>query len=137
MTRILVVDDEQIVASVVQKILERGGHEVVAVLSIPEALAAVQGSASAPFHLLVTDHSIGISGTCFELLSSGLTECQELFPRRVLVMSGRTPENLDVSMAEACRSGFIPFYMNKPVQMEVILSFVSCLLSLQRADAAP
>ena len=136
MARILVVDDEQEVAMMITRMIKPFGHWVDFVCSIPDALILVQGSVGQPFDLLVTDHDIKESGTCFDFLTRGLSECPDLFPRRVLVMSGFFPDDMDEQMASLCEQGFIPLCMQKPVHLSILIPFVNCLLYLHRVEAA-
>lgn len=58
--RILVVDDETMSLKVMQKLIERLGHEVDTAASGKQALEAL---ARGPYHLLVTDRAMpGMSG---------------------------------------------------------------------------
>jgi len=136
--RILVVDDDAGVAMVVGGMLAHlAGHHVTVTTTIDEAMATVVVLPAAPFDLVVVDYDITDSGTCFSLLSRGLDECPDLFPRRVLIMSDTFPSDMDEQLARICGQGFIPFCIQKPFKMHVLEPFVSYLLSLQHAPAAP
>lgn len=81
--RILLVDDEASLLTLLKRHLEREGHSVVACLSAEQALAAVHGPDWHP-ELLITDETLpGISGTA---LAAALVERH---PRlRTLLCSG-------------------------------------------------
>lgn len=84
-TRILAVDDEPAIRTMLQRALTRAGHEVVAVAGGEEALDAIRGSR---FDLLLIDHRMsGMDG--IETYQRSLELIPELAGRAV-IMSGDT-----------------------------------------------
>jgi len=80
--KILIVDDEQFVRSLLENVLSRRGHEVVAVCDAEKALAALQ--ASPDFELMLTDVVMpGMDG--FDLLR----RVRSAYPHvKVIVLTG-------------------------------------------------
>lgn len=100
--RVLVVDDEAIIRSMTRRVLEKAGHEVVAVDGGDAALAAWR--ATPGFAVVVMDMSMpGMSGAqCF-------TALRALDPTaRVLLVSGYTDDHDLRSCLASGAIGFLP-----------------------------
>jgi DNA-binding NtrC family response regulator len=86
--RILLVDDEASLLTLLKRHLERGGYSVVACLSAEQAAAAVEGTDWQP-EILVTDETLpGISGTA---LAAGLLD---RFPRLLTLLCSGYPMSM-------------------------------------------
>ena len=86
-SRILIVDDEQLVRDLLDKVLRRSGHEVVATTTADEALTLLAGSR---FDLLLTDVVMpGMDG--FDLLRRVKNSHPEI---RVIVLTGHAREQV-------------------------------------------
>ncbi len=85
MSRILVVDDEQLVRNLTVQVLERAGYDVV---SVPDAAGALELLVDERIDLVVTDVVMpGLTGV--ELLN----ELRDLHPDLpVVLMTGGSPE---------------------------------------------
>jgi CheY-like chemotaxis protein len=80
-TKILIVDDEQFVRDLLEKVLRRRGHEVVAACDAVQALAALE---SDDFNLLLTDVVMpGMDG--FDLLRRVKSAYPDM---KVIVLTG-------------------------------------------------
>ena len=120
--RILLVEDEEPVRKVVERILLERGHEVVAVESGQEALELLLGSG---FDLLLTDVVMpGMSGRALVEAARG----RELCPT-VIFMSGYDVDSLTERGANAGDDPLI----QKPFTPECLLNLVDDVLAETRA----
>ena len=124
--RILVLDDERIVARVVGTFLAEAGFRVTVETDALEALEAV---AREPFDLIVTD---------FVLESMTGLEFVNQMPRRtprtpVVLMSGSNHSGV----RDATKKTGIDCFLPKPVDRSVLIRTVRTLLGLPPDDAAP
>jgi CheY-like chemotaxis protein len=118
--RILVVDDDAAVRSVMRAILESGGHRVAAVGSAADALPVLE-TEDQRFELLLTD--VVMAGTNGPQLAAHA--CRLHPGLRVLYTSGHAEELLDARGVLASRKHFIakPFVASELLQrVEEILS---------------
>ncbi len=117
MAKILVVDDERNVRSLVKRILEEQGHQVVTLATGEEALVELRKN---DFDLLVLDLKLpGISGV--ELLKRMANEGYTL---PVLIISGITNA---IPIVEAMKNGASD-YLSKPFPSQDLLKKVTELL---------
>lgn len=116
MARILLVEDEPLVAHLVRRILERAGHQVEWAASGRAALAKL----SQPYDLLVCD--LVMPGV------SGLEVIQEVrrlgLPTPILALSASVSEK---SRREALEAGAQAF-LGKPFESQALLAQVEGLL---------
>src|SRR4051794_12649874 len=117
-TRILVLDAEPVVRSVIVEILKRGGYEVEPVDSVPAALEIVK--ANAPNLLITNVYLPGSTGRDAVQLFKDV--CPKL---RVLMVSG-LPDT-EVIQTWAGREGFDTF--PKPFLPQALLEKVSAFLN--------
>ncbi len=120
---ILVVDDEQTFARLIQDHLERAGHTTVGAESAEEALDAL--SKEAPDLLLLDVHMPGMTG--IELLQQ-LKREERLPPTIVMSAYGE----LDVAL-DAVRSGAVDF-LSKPFRLPEVELKVELALERARMD---
>lgn len=114
--RILVADDDDLVRLVVRRVLERAGHEVVDVATVPAAIAAVD----ATIDLAVVDgHMPG--GDLAQTLAG--IRADRTVP--VLIISGDA-----VAPAEAAAAGTA--FLSKPVGLDDLTAVVGMLLESTR-----
>ncbi len=117
MLRTLVVDDEASIRQLVRGLLQSAGHQVVAVSSGQEALAAL--SAGAPPDLMVIDISLGdMSG--FDVITAARRRAPTL---RILVISGYI--GLDsVELRRKLRREAVNHALSKPFEARELLRTV-------------
>ena len=122
---VLLVDDDDRVRSMLKRVLERGGHQVVAVSSGREALEQASKQA---FDLLLTDVVMpGIGGV--ELTQ----RLRSLYPDlRVLLFSGYPQQQVPTELVTA--SGVA--YLSKPAGPELLLERLTQLLEGREHDGA-
>jgi CheY-like chemotaxis protein len=111
--RILIVDDEPFVRDLLEKVLRRGGHEVVATANAAEALEKLRTSR---FDLVLTDVVMpGMDG--FDLLRRVKTSHPEI---KVIVLTGyaRTQSISDFLLHGA------DDYLAKPFQVHELVASV-------------
>jgi two-component system cell cycle sensor histidine kinase/response regulator CckA len=127
--RVLVVDDDSPVRTVMRAILESGGHEVTAVESAADALQAIDGEPGR-FDLLLTD--VVMSGMNGPTLAASARQRQPGL--RVLYTSGHTEELLDARGVLSSAKHFIakPF-----VARELLLRVEQILADPPLPSAAP
>lgn len=130
LARILVVDDDASISGLVSRVLKISGHQVTLACTIDAAMRVLHELATTPYDLLITDHKIEGSGTCFNLLSRGMDETPFLFPRRVIIMSGAFPGDIEEQVARLRGQGFIPICIQKPIEVGVFASNVATMLAL-------
>ncbi len=116
---VLVVEDMEVVRSLVRKILERKGYEVVTANSGADALASVS-ALTRPVDLVLTDMVMpGMSGRDL---------CQELhvlYPElRVIYMSGHTQ---DAALHHEAETGQVDF-LQKPFSVDTLVETVRQVL---------
>lgn len=116
MPTILVVDDEEAIRQLVQRVLERRGHKVVACGTAAEALAG-----SGPFDLLLVD--LILPETNGRLLADALRERWPKLP--VVLMSGYLSQQ-DLMPAPPAS------FLQKPMLPSAIVAEVERLLALQQ-----
>ena len=117
-TRIVVLDAEPVVRSVVSDILERGGYAVQAIETLQDAIGIVKDM---PPDLLITNVNLpGVSGMDAMKLLKGI--CPDL---RVLMVSG-LPEQAVIDEFFG-RDGFETF--PKPFRAEELLDKVRTMIS--------
>lgn len=128
MAKILVVDAERNARTLVKRILEEEGHEVVTLASADEAKAEIWaasvGGKQSGFDLLITDIKIsGGSGIDLikDLNSSGIE-----IP--ILVTGGAVPPE---SVANAMKAGAIDF-LSKPFSENDLLEKVNTILNMEK-----
>jgi CheY-like chemotaxis protein len=116
--KILIADDEAVIADSLAAILNRKGYKATSVYSGQEAVLAAQ---SAEPDVLISDVVMGeISGVDAAIL------IQQRFPHcKVILLSGH-PEHADL-LASAPVEGLIFDILSKPVHPEVILQHVKQL----------
>ena len=120
--RILVVEDEEPVRRVIERILEERGHEVVSVSSAQEALELLQGNG---FDLLLTDVVMpGMSGRTLVETARSRERCPE-----VIFMSGYDVDSLTERGANAGDDPLI----QKPFTPDSLLTLVDDVLAESRA----
>jgi two-component system response regulator AtoC len=112
--KILVVDDEQFVRTLLATVLGRHGHEVVAVCDAEQALAAL--SASREFDLMLTDVVMpGMDG--FDLLR----RVRSAYPHiKVIVLTGFARKQ---SISDFLLYG-ADEYLSKPFQVHELVAAV-------------
>ncbi len=99
-TRILVVDDEDVVAEMLVEVLRLEGYEVSSVRSASEALLRL---ASEPFGLLITDNSMpGMSG--LDLLAEARSRWPEL---PVILMTAYGSIDVSIRAHELGAAGYL------------------------------
>jgi signal transduction histidine kinase/ActR/RegA family two-component response regulator len=123
---ILVVEDLEVVRSLVRKILERKGYEVITANSGKEALESVR-ALTRPVDLLLTDMVMpGMSGRdlCREL--------HVLYPElRVIYMSGHTQ---DAALHHEAETGQVDF-LQKPFSVNTLVETVRQVIDRQTDGA--
>jgi len=117
-SRILVVDDEQVIALTLSAILEDEGYEVKTALSGEDAVAS---SAMFSPDLLLTDISMGaMSGIeAAAQITDKLPKC------RVLFLSGHTSMH---EILESPPEHFVFSFMSKPVHVPDLLNAIAYML---------
>lgn len=120
-SRILVVDDEELVRQVLHDQLRDDGHEVTAVGDGPSAIQAVK---EIPFHVMITDLQMP-SMTGIELLTRVLAMDFRIMG---IVMTGHGTIERAVNAMKAGAYDFI----TKPVRLEVASLAVTKALEAQR-----
>ncbi len=123
---VLVVEDMEVVRSLVRKILERKGYEVVTANSGADALESVS-ALTRPVDLVLTDMVMpGMSGRDL---------CQELhlvYPElRVIYMSGHTQ---DAALHHEAETGQVDF-LQKPFSVDTLVETVRQVLDRPPTDA--
>ena len=127
-TRVLLVDDENLVRGALYKVLERDGYEVLSASSGANALV-IWHQSSHPIDLLVTDYNMP-DMTGLELAR----ECCRLNPElRVLYISGSNPSEELRRDLEGPARGFL----TKPFRGDVLLRKVKELLLTQTSIPPP
>ncbi|WP_298628698.1 response regulator [uncultured Thermus sp.] len=123
MARILLVEDEPLVAHLVRRILERAGHQVEWAASGQAAVAKL----SQPFDLLVCDLVMpGVSGL------EVIREVRRLgLPTPILALSASVSEK---SRREALEAGAQAF-LGKPFESQALLAQVERLLGREPGGA--
>jgi CheY-like chemotaxis protein len=117
--RVLVVEDQEMLLRMMRQILERAGHEVVAVGSGSAAIDAFN-SCAAPFDVVITDVTMpGMSGTH---LIDRLRECS--CNLRVLYVSGYSADQLGDRLNREALSDFLA----KPFHADDLLAAVQELI---------
>lgn len=107
-TRILVVDDEPTVSRGLQLLLERDGHDVLAVASADVALVAMSGR---KFDLVITDfHLPGLRGDHF------IIRVREQHPTLPIILISAYVDDMTVKALSQCIDIFIP----KPFTLETL-----------------
>ena len=126
--RVLVVDDEPLMAAMVQQMLARLGYDAVFHTSGIEALEAVRNqSAQKPFDLVVTDMTMPhFTG---QDLASELFQLQPAVP--VILMTGFS-NKIDADKANALG---IQGFLMKPVALEELAGTVRTVLDRERNKA--
>lgn len=111
--KILIVDDEQFVRDLLEKVLHRRGHEVVVVGDADQALKTLEG---AEFDLLLTDVVMpGMDG--FDLLR----RVKSAYPQiKVIVLTGYARKQ---SISDFLLYG-ADEYLSKPFQVHELISAV-------------
>ncbi|MBM3832220.1 MAG: response regulator [Verrucomicrobia bacterium] len=123
-SRILVVDDEEIVLSVIKQQLQPEGFEVTAVNSATKALEALERD---EFSVIIADQEMpGMSGLDF--LSKVADPCPGM--TRLLLSSTLTVKDL----ADAIKSNLIHRFLAKPWLREELLVVVRNAFALHLAD---
>jgi signal transduction histidine kinase/ActR/RegA family two-component response regulator len=123
---ILLVEDEQAVRNLCQRVLERAGYDVVVAQS-PDEARALWHSAQRSFELLITD--VVMPGEDGTTLASALQRSQPGLA--VILMSGYAP-----TMAHETRESELPFdFLQKPFSPEGLLQKVR--QTLDRRPARP
>ncbi len=108
---VLLVDDEQAVRVVAERILSRAGYRVLCAANAAQAILVADGCAE-PIHLLLTDlYMPGLKGT--ELARRLAAARPQL---RVLIMSGYAEESLAEATAGRCWH-----FLEKPFSPEALL----------------
>lgn len=125
MAKILVVDTSPDVATPICRALEMAGHTVLVVYDEDRALGQLAGESC---DLIVTDHDLG-SSDCLQFLLAGLESQPETMPKRILIMSGNFPADIDDRVNLLCRRGFVPLTIDKPFRLDDLISLVDDLLS--------
>jgi CheY-like chemotaxis protein len=112
--KILIVDDEQFVRSLLENVLRRRGHEVVAASDAEQALATLQASSN--FDLMLTDVVMpGMDG--FDLLR----RVRSAFPHvKVIVLTGYARKQ---SISDFLLYG-ADEYLSKPFQVHELVAAV-------------
>lgn len=111
--KILIVDDEQFVRDLLEKVLKRRGHEVVAAPDADHALAALETST---FDLLLTDVVMpGMDG--FDLLRRVKSAYPEI---KVIVLTGYARKQ---SISDFLLYG-ADDYLSKPFQVHELVAAV-------------
>jgi two-component system, cell cycle sensor histidine kinase and response regulator CckA len=126
--RVLVVDDDAPVRTVLRAILESGGHEVTAVDSAADALRAIDRE-SGRFDLLLTD--VVMSGMSGPALAASARQRQPGL--RVLYTSGHAEEMLDARGVLSSAQHFIA----KPFVARELLLRVEQILTDAPTPSAP
>ena len=115
--RILIVDDEQLVRDLLDRVLRRSGHEVVATSTADEAIVLLAQSA---FDLLVTDVVMpGMDG--FDLLRRVKNAHPDI---RVIVLTGHAREQI---ISDFLLHG-ADDYLAKPFQVHELIGAVDRVL---------
>jgi CheY-like chemotaxis protein len=121
--RILVVDDEPMVADSIKVMLALDGHEVVAVASAEEALALLSNQR---FDLIITDYELPrMKGN--ELAAA----IKKLIPNQPVALVTAYGETLS---AERDRLSGVDLVINKPFEVQVFRRAVARLTSGQSLD---
>ncbi len=124
--RVLLVDDDDAVRGMLQRVLVRAGHVVTVASSSREALALAEG---ATFDLLLTDVVMpGMGGV--ELTNRLRARFPEL---RVLLFSGYPQQTLPEELLNAPGVA----YLSKPAGAELLLERLSQLLGESANDVRP
>ena len=111
--KILIVDDEQFVRDLLEKVLRRRGHEVVSASDAGQALAALE---SAEFDLLLTDVVMpGMDG--FDLLRRVKSAYPDI---KVIVLTGYARKQ---SISDFLLYG-ADDYLSKPFQVHELVAAV-------------
>lgn len=126
--RILIIDDEEMIASLMEKVLVRAGHEITTCSTAESGLNHCREST---FDMLITDLNLpamdGIS------LQRTLAQEQNPISERVLFITGDiTPVSLLVTDA-----GSTLECINKPFRLEALVEKVAGLLPAQPASLVP
>ena len=118
--KILIVDDEQFVRTLLENVLARRGHEVVAVADAQQALATLADSSE--FDLMLTDVVMpGMDG--FDLLR----RVRSAYPNiKVIVLTGFARKQ---SISDFLLYG-ADEYLSKPFQVHELVSAVDFIASL-------
>ena len=121
----LVVEDMEVVRSLVRKILERNGYEVITANGGAEALESVR-TLTRPVDLLLTDMVMpGISGRDLS------KELHVLYPEvRVIYMSGHTQ---DAELHHEAETGQVDF-LQKPFSVNTLIEIVHEVLERPADD---
>lgn len=125
MKRILIVDDEELVARTLGRVLSRCGHDVVLANSAEQALEQAKGGF---FNLLITDMKLpGMNGVDL------IKRFKELTPQtRVIAITGFP----DLEQAQIVLSLGVLEYLNKPFEIaDLELMVQRCLEADQHAAA--
>ncbi len=123
--RLLVVDDEPFVASVLTSILSRHGHRVTVVHSAEEALAVLEEKAG-EYHMVLTDHGMpGMTG--LQLVEEIKHRWSEL---PVVLLTGWGENLLQTHVAEVLPDAVLA----KPINQTDLLNAVAMVL---RKKVAP
>ncbi len=127
--RILVVDDEETLLTVITKALEREGYDVTATVDSHQALSdiAISYHGSNPYHLLITDMKMpGMSG--MELVAA-INNGDMALPILAITGCGDKKMVMDL-MRLGCAD-----YMDKPFTVKEIAARVKTLLAAEAGDA--
>jgi DNA-binding NtrC family response regulator len=126
--RILVVDDERAIGIAIQRLLRGRGHDVTAVTTLADALAAVGAEA---FHLVLTDLSLGHGESGMDVLRA----VKERSPATAVVMiTAFGSEKVAVAAMKAGAADYLP----KPFDNDELVLVVERVLEGQalRRDLA-
>ena len=123
--RVLVVEDERVVRTMISQFLERAGYNVVAVADAFEAIDAARFDP--PIDVLVTDIVMP--------KMSGIALAEQMMERYpqigTVLLSGYAAENVDLARITAQGARFVP----KPVNLNTLLQAVLEAVDLRRAVA--
>jgi CheY-like chemotaxis protein len=126
--RILVVDDDPVIARLVAKILERVGYDVLHLTS-PQEVLEMLAMTEPPFDLVITDQTMpGMTGL---QLAARIQEWQPGFP--VIMTTGY----LDLGGAQDPRELGLGALLVKPVEVAVLIAAVARVLEEHRAETNP
>ncbi|KPQ16819.1 MAG: chemotaxis signal relay system bifunctional protein-glutamate methylesterase / methyltransferase Che [Rhodobacteraceae bacterium HLUCCO18] len=126
--RILMVEDEEPLRGLLAEVLEKEGHEVIAMSDAKSALAWASGDAAVP-DLLLTDFDLH-GGTDGLKLAQDLPNVLGTALPTVILTGDITTETLEAIAASPCHQ------VTKPVMPEVLLATISDLISKARAEKA-
>jgi len=123
---ILVVDDEEMVATMTARTLERSGYEVVATTDPSEALEALLGDPEV-FDCVITDQTMpGMTG--LELIEA---VAREGLGVPILLLSGNVSGLEDRALAAGAKA-----VLRKPVEREELVDAIEAALAERRLTAA-